>query len=124
MPSSTVGPISKNIGAPCVLGLLGSRRRIATVFTAGSTRIRIVEPQSSIPTREKRDIPWTLIGFAVLAVYAVLIIVLNREQVDISFVFFSTRISKLVLILLCLGIGFAGGFLFDRWRVRRNRRSA
>lgn len=83
-----------------------------------------MEQQSSIPTREKRDIPWTLIGFAVLAVYAVLIIVLNREQVDISFVFFSTRISKLVLILLCLGIGFAGGFLFDRWRVRRNRRSA
>ena len=83
-----------------------------------------MEPQSSIPTREKRDIPWTLIGFAMLAVYAILIIVLNREQVDISFVFFSTRISKLVLILLCLGIGFAGGFLFDRWRVRRNRGSA
>ncbi len=69
----------------------------------------------------KRNIPWTLVGFAVLAVYAVLIIVLNREQVDISFVFFSTRISKLVLILLCLGIGFAGGFLFDRWRERRKR---
>jgi len=26
-----------HIGAPCVLGLLGSRWRIATVFTAGST---------------------------------------------------------------------------------------
>lgn len=83
-----------------------------------------MEGQGVPPASAKRDIPWTLVGFAVLAVYAVLIIVLNREQVDISFVFFSTRISKLVLILLCLGIGFAGGFLFDRWRVRRSRPSA
>ena len=73
------------------------------------------------PTSAKRNIPWTLVGFAVLAAYAVLIVVLNREEVDISFVFFSTRISKLVLILLCLGIGFAGGFLFDRWSQRRRR---
>jgi hypothetical protein len=71
------------------------------------------------PTPDKRDIPWTLIGFGVLAAYAVLIVLVNREEVDISFVFFSTRISKLVLILLVLGIGFAAGFLFDRWRERR-----
>ena len=37
MPLSSVAPIFKNIGAPCVLGLLGSRRRSTTVFTAGST---------------------------------------------------------------------------------------
>jgi uncharacterized integral membrane protein len=71
------------------------------------------------PAPGKRDTPWTLIGFAVLAIYAVLIVVLNREEVDISFVFFSARISKLVLILLCLGIGFVAGFLLDRWRQRR-----
>ncbi len=71
--------------------------------------------------RGRRDIPWSLVLVAVLAVYALLIVVLNREKVEISFVFFSTSISKLVLILLCLGIGFAGGFLFDRWRERRKR---
>lgn len=71
--------------------------------------------------RERRNIPWSLVLVAVLAVYALLIIILNREEVEISFVFFSTRISKLVLILLCLGIGFAGGLLFDRWRERRKR---
>ena len=76
--------------------------------------------ESSRP-RNRRDIPWSLILVAVLSVYALLIVVLNREQVEISFVFFSTRISKLVLIMLCLGIGFAGGFLFDRWRERRKR---
>lgn len=64
-----------------------------------------------------------LIAIAVLAIYAFLIVVLNREEVAINFVFFSTTISKLVLILLCLGIGFVGGYLFDRWRARRRGRA-
>ena len=68
---------------------------------------------------ETRDTPWTLILVGALAVYGVLIALLNKEQVDISFVFFSTRISKLVLVILCLGIGFVAGFLFDGWRRRR-----
>ncbi len=68
---------------------------------------------------EKRDTPWTMIVFGALAVYAVLIVLLNREEVEISFVFFSGQISKLVLILLCLGLGFVAGFLFDRWYARR-----
>lgn len=72
-------------------------------------------------SNDKRDIPWSLVVFALVALYAVLLVFLNREEVDIDFVFFSGRISKLVLILLCLGIGFAGGFLFDRWRDRRRR---
>jgi uncharacterized integral membrane protein len=66
----------------------------------------------------KQGTPWTLIAIAVLAVYALLIVILNREEVGISFVFFSTRISKLVLIVLCLGIGFVLGYLFDGWRKR------
>jgi len=69
----------------------------------------------------KRDTPWLLIVVGVLTVYALLIVLLNREEVDISFVFFSTKISKLVLILLCLGLGFVFGFLFDRWRDSRKR---
>jgi uncharacterized integral membrane protein len=75
------------------------------------------------PTPARRDVPWSLIAFAVLAVYAVVIVLLNREEVEIDFVFFSGRISKLVLILLCLGIGFAAGFLFDHWRERRRKPS-
>lgn len=71
----------------------------------------------------KRDIPWSLIGLAVVVVYALILVLLNDEQVNVDFVFFSTNISKLVLILLCLGLGFAGGFFFDRWRERRKRRS-
>jgi uncharacterized integral membrane protein len=75
------------------------------------------------PTPARRDVPWSLIAFAVLAIYAIVIVILNREEVEIDFVFFSGRISKLVLILLCLGIGFAAGFLFDHWRERRRARA-
>jgi uncharacterized integral membrane protein len=71
------------------------------------------------PARDQRDTPWTLIIFGVLAVYIALVAFLNSEQVDIDFLFFQAEISKLVLILLCLGIGFVAGFLLDRWRHRR-----
>lgn len=72
-------------------------------------------------SNDKRDIPWSLVLVGLLALYAVLLVVLNDEKVSVDFVFFSARISKLILILLCLGIGFVGGFLFDRWRERRRR---
>ena len=73
-------------------------------------------PRQPAPPRET---PWRLIIFGVLAVYAILIVLLNRKQVEVSFVFFSARISLLVLILLCVGIGFAAGYLFDQLRARR-----
>ena len=66
-----------------------------------------------------QNTPWKLIVFGILAVYAILIVLLNRKQVEVSFVFFSARISLLVLILLCVGIGFAAGYLFDGLRARR-----
>ncbi len=72
----------------------------------------------------KRDIPWSLIVFAVVALYALLLVVLNDERVSVDFVFFDARISKLVLILLCLGLGFVAGYLFDHWRKRRKSRES
>jgi uncharacterized integral membrane protein len=80
-----------------------------------------VSSQGAPPAPEK-DTPWKLIAFAVIAVYAILIVLFNRDQVEVSFVFFSTDISLLVLILLCVGIGFAAGYLFDQLRDRRKRR--
>jgi len=78
-----------------------------------------VSAQGSTPATPEKDPPWKIIVFGVLAVYAILIVLVNREQVEVSFVFFSARISLLVLILLCVGIGFAGGYLFDQLRSRR-----
>jgi uncharacterized integral membrane protein len=79
---------------------------------------------SRTPSREKSGTPWSLILFAVVALYALLLVVLNDERVSVDFVFFDARISKLVLILLCLGLGFAAGFLFDHWRERRKARES
>lgn len=78
------------------------------------------QPQQQVrPAEPKGDVPWRLIVFGALAVYAILIVLLNRKQVDVSFVFFSAEISLLVLILLCVGIGFAAGYLFEELRARR-----
>jgi hypothetical protein len=81
-------------------------------------------PAPGRPTTPEKDTPWKLIAFGALAVYAILIVLFNRKQVDVSFVFFSAQISLLVLILLCVGIGFAAGYLFDQLRDRRKSRSA
>jgi uncharacterized integral membrane protein len=71
-----------------------------------------------------KDVPWKLVSLGALAVYALLIVLFNRKQVEVSFVFFTTEISLLVLILLCVGLGFAAGYLFDQLRERRARKSA
>jgi len=75
------------------------------------------------PAPEK-ETPWKLIAFVVVALYAILIVLFNRDEVDVSFVFFSAQISLLVLILLCVGIGFVAGYLFDQLRGRRKGRAA
>jgi uncharacterized integral membrane protein len=76
------------------------------------------------PNTPDKDTPWKLIVFGVLAVYAILIVFLNRDQVEVSFVFFSAKISLLVLVILCVGIGFAAGYLFEQLRDRRKRRAS
>jgi len=71
-----------------------------------------------------KETPWRLIAFGALAVYAILIVLFNRKEVEVSFVFFTAQISLLVLILLCVGLGFAAGYLFDSLRKRRKGSSA
>jgi uncharacterized integral membrane protein len=67
---------------------------------------------------QKRDTPWTMIVIGVLALYAVIVALLNSEKVKIDFLFFSASVRLLVLIFLCLGVGFVVGFFFDRFRRR------
>jgi uncharacterized integral membrane protein len=66
-----------------------------------------------------RRTPWTLIVFGVLGLYVIVVALLNSDRVKVDFLFFSTQTRLLILILLCLGIGFAAGFVFDRWRAGR-----
>jgi uncharacterized integral membrane protein len=77
--------------------------------------------QGPTPAARETVPTWKLVVFGVLAVYAVLIVLLNRDEIEVSFVFFETRISLLVLIILCVGIGFAAGYLFEQIRGRRRR---
>lgn len=83
-----------------------------------------MEGQRPAAAKKKRDTPWSLILFGVLAVYAVLVALLNSDQVEVSFVFFTAEISLLVLILLCLGIGFGAGWVFEKMRARRKRQTS
>jgi len=78
-----------------------------------------VEGHDSSPAR-KRDTPWTLIVLGVLALYAVVIALKNSDKVRVDFLFFSTSTRLLPLIILCVAIGFVGGFLFERMRARRS----
>ena len=81
--------------------------------------------EGQTPPPEKRGTStWSLVVFAALALYALLLVILNDDKVEVSFVFFTAQISLLVLILLCVGLGFAAGYLFDSLRERKKRRSA
>jgi uncharacterized integral membrane protein len=77
------------------------------------------QPQTGGGKRER--ISWRVVAFAALAVYGVLLVILNSKQVEVSFVFFSKRASLVVVLLLALAIGFLAGFLFDAARERRRR---
>jgi uncharacterized integral membrane protein len=79
-------------------------------------------PSSTKPTRE--GIPWRLVALGAVGVYAFLLVILNTDEVDVQFVFWSAKTSLVILLLIVLAIGFLGGFLFDTWRERRKRGQA
>lgn len=74
----------------------------------------------STPARRK-GLPWRLIAFGAVALYGVLLVVLNTEQVHVEFVFWDAQASLVVVLLLALAVGFLAGFLFDTLRDRRKR---
>ncbi len=59
-----------------------------------------------------------MILVGILALYAVIVALLNSEKVKIDFLFFSASVRLLILIFLCLGVGFVVGLFFDRYRRR------
>lgn len=57
-----------------------------------------------------------------VALYALLFVVLNTHRVKVSFVFASTRVSLIWVILLSLAVGIVLGVLASQLRRHRNRR--
>ena len=72
----------------------------------------------------KRDRPpWLQVAaIGLVALYAILFIVLNTHRAKVSFVFASTKISVIWVILLSLAVGFVLGVLGSRLNRRRKRR--
>jgi uncharacterized integral membrane protein len=72
----------------------------------------------------KRDRPpWLqLAAIGLVALYALLFIILNTHRAKVSFVFGTTRISVIWVILLSLAVGFVLGVLGTRLNRRRKRR--
>jgi uncharacterized integral membrane protein len=67
--------------------------------------------------------PWIqLTAIGLVALYAILFIVLNTHRAKVSFVFASTKISVIWVILLSLAVGFVLGVLGARLNRRRKRR--
>ena len=73
---------------------------------------------------------WVRIGLVVLVVaYLIAFGIKNNDPSEIDFVFWSSEVSRIWLILLCLGIGIAVGMVLSqlyrhRQRLRRPQRPA
>jgi uncharacterized integral membrane protein len=52
-----------------------------------------------------------IIAIVVLIMLAIVVIFQNRHVVSVNLLFWKAEMSQLILILLTLAIGFAGGYL-------------
>jgi uncharacterized integral membrane protein len=81
---------------------------------------------STQPTQDgaPKKSPWTprRITLGVIVLYLLVIVLANRNQVAVNFVFFKTEASLFVVLLLAIALGFVAGWLFDDIRDRHKRR--
>ena len=87
------------------------------------------KPQAPVEPKQKRRRSfqlglWTrLVLIGVVGVFLILFIVLNTRQSKVDFVFTSTHVSTIFLILLPLGIGIVLGVLLSQlYRHSKRRR--
>lgn len=76
------------------------------------------------PLQPERKSPWTprRIILLVVVVYGLILVIANRNNVAVNFVFFKTEASLFVVLILAIAVGFVVGWLFDDLRERRRRR--
>jgi uncharacterized integral membrane protein len=79
-------------------------------------------PASQEPDRKSAWTPRRIV-LGVVAAYVLIVVLANRNSVDVNFVFFKTSASLFVVLLLAIAFGFVVGWLFDDIRERRKRRS-
>jgi uncharacterized integral membrane protein len=79
---------------------------------------------SNLPAKRAKSedgLNWKAILLVVVAIYAVIFLILNSNEVKISFVFFNARTSLIFLVLLSMGIGAALALFGPAWWRRRQR---
>ena len=75
------------------------------------------------PPSKGGEIPWKIVLWVAVAVYAAVFLLMNSEKQDVSFVFFSVKTRLIWLILLSMGLGAALARFVPQWWRRRNRES-
>lgn len=80
----------------------------------------MTEPPSA-PPHGARAIPWKLVLWAAIALYAVLFLLLNGKKQTVNFVFFTVNTRLVWLILLSMALGAALALVGPRWWRSRKR---
>ena len=81
-------------------------------------------PARTGPKTAPSGLPWKWIGIIVLAVYSLILLLVNSEKVAIDFVFFEARTRLIWLILLSMALGALIGVLGPGFLRRRRERRA
>jgi uncharacterized integral membrane protein len=66
--------------------------------------------------------PFRLVVTGLLIAYVVLFVLLNNDEIELNFIFFSTNASLVVALILIGALGFAIGFLAHMSYLRKNRK--
>ena len=85
---------------------------------------KVASPGTGTPRPPDDDggFPIKLILLGLLGLYVLLFIILNSGSVSVSFVFFSSKISLVVGLVLAIALGFAGGYLTRELRERKKKK--
>jgi hypothetical protein len=70
----------------------------------------------------EKQSPVRLVITGLLIAYGVAFVLLNNEEIELNFIFFSTRASLIVALILIGALGFAIGFLAHMSYQRKNKR--
>jgi uncharacterized integral membrane protein len=73
------------------------------------------------PGKRSREIPWKLVAWIALAVYALVLVLLNDKKQSVNFVFFTVNTRLVWLILFSMAIGAALAVVVPRWWRSRRR---
>ena len=73
------------------------------------------------PASKGGGIPWKIVLWVALAIYAALFLLMNSEKQEVSFVFFSVNTRLIWLILLSMLLGALLATVGERWWRRRGR---